>query len=78
VIPVAIEGMQDLLPIGRTFPRIGQHIYIKYGAPLDYSDLASQPRTRDTAQALVDRVMVEIRAQHEAIRRLRRKKRSKE
>jgi 1-acyl-sn-glycerol-3-phosphate acyltransferase len=77
IIPVAIDGMQDLLPIGRSFPKIGQHIYIKYGEPIDYSDLASQPRTRETAQALVDKVMVEIRAQHEEIRRLRTEKRRK-
>jgi 1-acyl-sn-glycerol-3-phosphate acyltransferase len=77
LIPVAIDGMQDLLPIGRTFPRIGQRIYIKYGAPIDYSELDSQPRTRETAQALVDKVMVAICAQHEEIRRLRTEKRRK-
>ena len=77
VIPVAIDGMQDVLPIGRTFPKIGQRIYISYGKPVDYSELAGQPRTRKTAQAVVDKVMKEIAAQHEEIRRLRTEKRLK-
>jgi 1-acyl-sn-glycerol-3-phosphate acyltransferase len=78
VIPVAIDGMQDLLPIGRTFPRIGQHVYIKYGEPIDYSELAAQPRTRETAQALVDKAMAAVRAQHREIRRLRTRKQLKD
>lgn len=71
VIPVAIDGMQDLLPIGASRPRIGQRIYVKYGQPLDYSELLDQPRTRETAQELVDRVMEQIREMHAEIRELR-------
>lgn len=71
VIPVAIDGMQDILPIGESRPRIGQRVYIKYGKPLDYSELLDQPRTRETAQALVDKVMERIRALHLEIRELR-------
>ena len=71
IIPVAIDGMQEILPIGKTFPRIGKRIYISYGPPLDYSEFDEQPRTRDTAQALVDKVMEAIREQHADIRRRR-------
>jgi 1-acyl-sn-glycerol-3-phosphate acyltransferase len=71
IIPVAIDGMQDVLPIGRTIPRIGQRVYVKYGPPVDYSELMDKPRTRETAQALVDKVMEAIREQHEEIRQLR-------
>ncbi|UCC73711.1 MAG: 1-acyl-sn-glycerol-3-phosphate acyltransferase [Gemmatimonadota bacterium] len=77
LIPVAIDGMQDVLPIGRTIPRIGQRVYIEYGEPIDYSELVGQPRTRETAQDLVDKVMEAILAQHERIRRLRTEKRRK-
>ncbi len=77
VIPVAIDGMQDVLPIGRTIPRIGKRVYINYGKPIDYSEFLDGPRTRDTAQALVDRIMEVIRAQHEEIRSLRAKKKRK-
>jgi 1-acyl-sn-glycerol-3-phosphate acyltransferase len=71
VIPVAIDGMQDVLPIGRSIPRIGKRVYIKYGPPLDYSEFLDEPRTRETAQAIVDKVMAAIREQHADIRRLR-------
>ena len=71
IIPVAIDGMQEVLPIGKTIPRIGRRIYVSYGPPLDYSEFDEQPRTRDTAQALVDKVMEAIREQHADIRRRR-------
>jgi 1-acyl-sn-glycerol-3-phosphate acyltransferase len=71
IIPVAIDGMQDVLPIGESKPRIGQKIYIKYGPPVDYSEFQDKPRTRETAQALVDKVMKAIREQHAQIRQLR-------
>lgn len=77
IIPVAIDGMQDVLPIGKTIPRIGKRIYISYGPPLDYSEFDELPRTRDTAQALVDKVMEAIREQHAEIRRRRRKRKSR-
>jgi hypothetical protein len=32
---------------------------------LDYAEFLTQPRTRETAQALIDRVMAAIRAQGE-------------
>lgn len=71
IIPVAIDGMQEVLPIGKVVPRIGRRIYVKFGPPIDYSELLDQPRTREIAQALVDKVMAAIRAQHDEIRRLR-------
>ena len=71
VIPVAIDGMQDLLPIGRKMPRMFKRIYVSYGEPVDYSDLLSEPRGRVTAQAIVDRVMESIQRQLREIRELR-------
>jgi 1-acyl-sn-glycerol-3-phosphate acyltransferase len=68
VIPVAIEGMRDVLPIGKSVPRVFKRIAVTYGPPVDYSDFLTQPRTRETAQALIDRVMATIRAQHEELR----------
>lgn len=71
VVPVAIDGMQDVLPIGRVVPRIGKRVFISYGPPIDYSHLLDKPRTRETAQALVDKVMEAIKTQHAEIRQLR-------
>ena len=64
VIPVAIEGMQRVLPIGKMIPRIGKRICITYGKPIDLSDLFEREPTRETAQLVVDRVMELIRRQH--------------
>ena len=64
VIPVAIDGMQHVLPIGRYVPRLFQRITLSYGTPVDYQEFLAMPRTRETAQALIDRVMAAIRTQH--------------
>jgi len=64
-IPVAIDGMNAVLPIGRYLPRIGKRITVVFGPPVDYSDLLSLPRTRETAQVVIDRVMQAIRSQQE-------------
>lgn len=71
VIPVAIDGMDQLLPIGRKIPNLGKRLYVSYGPPLDYSEFLDKPRTRETAQALVDKLMKAIEAQHAELRRLR-------
>jgi 1-acyl-sn-glycerol-3-phosphate acyltransferase len=71
VIPVAIDGMQDVLPIGAVVPRLFKRIYVCYGRPIDYSDFLNQPRSREMAQALVDRVIEAIRGQLTEVRRMR-------
>lgn len=71
VIPVGIDGMREVLPIGHTIPRVGRRIHVSYGRPVDYSEFLDRPRTRETAQAVVDKVMERIRAQHAELRRLR-------
>ena len=71
VVPVAIEGMQDVLPIGSSIPKIGKRIWIKFGEPVDYSEFIGRPRTRETAQEVVDKVMESIRALHEELRQQR-------
>src|SRR5712692_9311611 len=73
VIPVAIDGMRAVLPIGRYLPRIFKRINVSFGPPVDYTDLLAMPRTRETAQAVIDRVMAAIRVQHAELRRRRRR-----
>jgi len=71
LIPVAIDGMRQALPIGQVLPRIGRRIYVSYGPPVDCSDLPAQdPPDKAAAQEVVDRVMRAIRAQHAALRAL--------
>lgn len=71
LIPVAIDGMQDVLPIGSVIPRVFKRIYVSYGEPIDYSEFRDQPRNTETAQAIVDKAMDQVRALHAEIRRLR-------
>jgi len=73
LIPVAIDGMQAVLPIGRYLPRLFKRIAVSFGSPVDYTDLLAMPRTRETAQAVVDRVMAAIRVQHAELRQRRSK-----
>ena len=71
VIPVAIDGMRAVLPIGRYLPWIFKRIYVCYGPPVDYAEFLTMPRTRETAAAVIDRVMAAIRVQHAELRRRR-------
>ncbi|OGU04491.1 MAG: hypothetical protein A2W29_01480 [Gemmatimonadetes bacterium RBG_16_66_8] len=69
VIPVAIDGMRNVLPIGRMIPRVGRRIFVSYGPPIDCSDLpASEVVEKATAQELVNRAMRAIREQHARLR----------
>src|SRR5258708_38514483 len=71
VIPVAIDGMQNVLPIGRHVPRLFQHIFVSCGPPVDCAAFLAMPRTRETAQAVIDHVMAAIQARHAELRRPR-------
>jgi len=71
VIPVAIDGMQKVLPVGCYVPRIFKRISVSYGPPVDYAEFLAMPRTRETAQALIDRVMEAMQVQHAELRRRR-------
>ena len=69
VIPVAIHGMLEVLPIRHYVPRIFKRISVSFGPPVDYAEFLKMPRTRETAPAVIDRVMEAIRVQHDALRR---------
>ena len=69
VIPVAIEGMNRALPIGKVIPRIFQRISVSYGPPIDCSEFYAMPRNRETTQLLVDKAIEVIRGQYTELRR---------
>lgn len=68
VIPVAIDGMRNVMPIGTPIPRPFKRITISYGEPFDYSAYLGRPRSKETAQELVDEIMDAIRRQLDEIR----------
>jgi hypothetical protein len=59
--------MREVLPIGKAVPRVFKRIRVTYGKPVDYTEFLAMPRSRETAQALIDRVMGEIRAQRQPV-----------
>lgn len=61
VIPVCIDGMDELLPIGSVFPRLFKRIYVYYGKPLDLSKFYGMVRTKETANAIMEHVMETMR-----------------
>jgi len=73
VVPVTLVGMDDVLPIGAKWPRIGKRVVVYFGRPIAYDDLARGPRSREAAQAIVDRVMARLRFQRRVIERLERR-----
>ena len=70
VIPVTIEGMDQVLPIGAWFPRLGKKVAIYFGRPINYDDLENRERSREVAQEIVDRVMNRISFQRRVLKRL--------
>lgn len=71
VIPVTLDGMNRVLPIGRIRPRLLQRVFIVFGRPIDYSAYIGRDRSKETAQEIVDRVITVLREQLVWIRRLR-------
>ncbi len=71
VIPVTIDGMNSILPIGARIPRVGKRLSIYFGKPIDYDDLAAQGISRETAQKIVDRAMERVSRQRRVIARVR-------
>ncbi len=67
VIPVCIDGMDQVLPIGASFPRIFKRIRIHYGKPVDLSEFLDREKNRETAQLLMGTIMDRIRGLKEEI-----------
>lgn len=67
VVPVCIDGMHRVLPVGASMPRMFQRIYVRYGRPLDLSEFQGRQKNRETAALLMSRVMDSIRQLKEEI-----------
>ncbi len=61
VIPVVVDGMNEVLPIGRVLPKIGKRVFVMFGEPFDYSDYLDREASKETSEALVEEVMQELR-----------------
>lgn len=61
VIPVCIEGMGKLLPIGSKFPRFFKRISVYYGQPIELSEFYGKEKNKEIAQDIMNQVMERIR-----------------
>lgn len=61
VVPVALEGTEKLQPVGTRIPRL-RRITVRFGEPLDFSELHGQASSAKTRRQVTDEVM---RAVHE-------------
>lgn len=71
VIPVCIEGMDKVLPIGSVFPRLFKRVYISYGRPLALGEFRGKGRTKKTANALMGKVIESIKELHRGIQKVK-------
>lgn len=46
VVPFVHTGMQDVMPIGANFPRIGQAVTVLIGDPIHFDDLLNEEQTQ--------------------------------
>ncbi len=72
VIPVCIDGAHKILPIGAKFPRFFRRIYVHYGRPVDLSEFAHREKNKETAQAVIDKVIEEIKRLQNEIAKMKR------
>lgn len=71
VIPVCIDGMDKLLPIGSIFPRIFKRIYIYYGKPIDLSEFYEKEKSKEVARAIMNHVMDRIRTMRTELKEMK-------
>ncbi|TFG65128.1 MAG: 1-acyl-sn-glycerol-3-phosphate acyltransferase [Gemmatimonadales bacterium] len=71
VIPVTIDGMNDVLPIDARWPRVFKRVYIVFGKPIDYTALLTDDASREASQQIVDHVMEVVKAQMDWIQELK-------
>ena len=60
VIPVALKGVEQILPKGRVLPRIGKKTTVVYGRPLDLEKYYRQESSRELSQQIMNEVMAAL------------------
>lgn len=61
-VPVYVKGMNNLLPVGKAWPRLFKRVAVNFGKPIDMSDLFDLPDGKEASQKIIDRVMEHIAA----------------
>lgn len=71
VLPFVHTGMQDVMPVGASFPRIGKTVTVVVGDPIEFDDLLNEEVTEDVSRgkpydAVASRIskrLLELKAQ---------------
>lgn len=63
VIPVTIDGLDEILPVNARWPKLFKRVYIMFGKPIDYSAFVTEAASREASQQIVDHVMDVLRLQ---------------
>ncbi|MER5866470.1 lysophospholipid acyltransferase family protein [Kitasatospora sp. NPDC002040] len=59
VVPVALEGPADILPVGKRIPRL-RKVTVRFGEPLHFDHLHGQARSARARREVTDQVMAAI------------------
>ncbi len=62
VVPVAVRGTDEVIPVGKTLPRRGARIEIRFGEPVDLKSEYAMENTKEASRRIIERVMEEIAA----------------
>lgn len=60
VIPCYHEGMRDILPVGKYFPRMGKKVSVIIGEPIYFDEFFEKENIPETWRAISIRIMEEI------------------
>ncbi|MFH2204627.1 MAG: lysophospholipid acyltransferase family protein [Elusimicrobiota bacterium] len=74
-VPVCLDGMDRVLPVGAVFPRIFQTIYIWYGEAADLSEFYDVRPGKDTAKATIEEAFAHVKRMQGILQRYRRYRR---
>ncbi|MFE7590789.1 lysophospholipid acyltransferase family protein [Kitasatospora sp. NPDC057512] len=59
VVPVALEGPEQILPVGKRVPRL-KKVTVRFGEPLHFDELHGQARSLKARRQVTDEVMAAI------------------
>lgn len=62
ILPVYLEGIQKVFPIGAKLPRLGKKVLVVIGKPFRCEEFKGRPNNRETRLAIAQKVMAQIAA----------------
>lgn len=60
VVPIAIEGTSEIMPLDKKTPRLRGRVLVRFGKPLDFSRYYDRPHDRFVLRSVTDEIMYEI------------------